>query len=464
MKKHNFIYLLLALIFVGCSEMDFDNNLKIDTNDAQNSLYNTGLNNVKYFVNMLNQESKITYTIKPMVYKQDTLFYIVNYADKKGWALISGDKRTSAILASDSEGAFNENSINPGVGIWTEDLAEHLLALKQTEECDSTTTDFVMWENISSLVNNKPNKIAAPDDGYYLLEYVTSEVLPSIQVGPLTSTQWGQGYPWNACVPHYEYNNDARCLTGCVAVAGCQMLYFLHYRLGAPTTANTTGYMNGVFFDRSNFSIQYSFGNPSSTVWDNMALSRYDIGTYYVALLMGEAGLKLDMNWGKDASGAPFENLRNLLSDNGVNSTLSDYNTGTVTSNLNNNYPVMISAYQDKIAHTFIITWYYSYENGHAWIIDGYETKRTKYTYYYRWVSSNDVITPMQQIKRVAVLPDEDLYMTTTSISSTQYWIMNWGWNGSYNSGRYLSSGNIWSAGGYDFQYEKEMIYNYSKK
>ena len=41
---------------------------------------------------------------------------------------------------------------------------------------------------------------------------------------------------------------------------------------------------------------------------------------------------------------------------------------------------------------------------------------------------------------------------------------MNWGWNGDYNSGRYLSSGNIWSAGGYDFQYEKEMIFNYSKK
>ena len=196
-----------------------------------------------------------------------------------------------------------------------------------------------------------------------------------------------------------------------------------------------------------------------------MALNKYSVGTDYVAILMGEAGLKLDMNWGGDASGAPFSNLQNLLNVNGINSTLCDYNTSTVTSSLNNNYPVMISAYADKRPHTFIITWYYSYHDGHAWIIDGYETKRTKYTYYYQWIpTDNNGITPIQQIKRVPDLPVENLVKIETSISSTQYWIMNWGWNGDYNSGRYLSSGNIWSAGGYDFQYEKEMIFNYSKK
>ena len=470
MKKIFYFITFMAFTFVSCQQLDFDEDFQTaTTNSSTNSKFNVSLSDVKFFMNILdkNDSLKQVGNITPIVFKQDTLFYIVNYANKKGWALISGDKRTPAILASDTVGILKESSINPGLGTWTEDLAEHLLALKQTDECDSTATDFIMWKNISSLQNNKPSKILAPteNEGYYELVDVTSEILPSIQVGPLTKTQWGQRSPWNSCVPYYEYNNPERALTGCVAVAGCQMLYYLHYKLGAPVTANTTGYMDGIFFDRDNYTINYSFGNPSSTVWDNMALNKYSVGTDYVAILMGEAGLKLDMNWGGDASGAPFSNLQNLLNVNGINSTLCDYNTSTVTSSLNNNYPVMISAYADKRPHTFIITWYYSYHDGHAWIIDGYETKRTKYTYYYQWIpTDNNGITPIQQIKRVPDLPVENLVKIETSISSTQYWIMNWGWNGDYNSGRYLSSGNIWSAGGYDFQYEKEMIFNYSKK
>ena len=124
----------MAFTFVSCQQLDFDEDFQTaTTNSSTNSKFNVSLSDVKFFMNILdkNDSLKQVGNITPIVFKQDTLFYIVNYANKKGWALISGDKRTPAILASDTVGILKESSINPGLGTWTEDLAEHLLALKR---------------------------------------------------------------------------------------------------------------------------------------------------------------------------------------------------------------------------------------------------------------------------------------------------------------------------------------------
>ena len=52
---------------------------------------------------------------------------------------------------------------------------------------------------------------------------------------------------------------------------------------------------------------------------------------------------------------------------------------------------------------------------------------------------------------------------TEESISNTTYLIMNWGWNGSYDSGRYSTTGD-WKVDDYNFRYEKAMISNFKKK
>lgn len=89
-----------------------------------------------------------------------------------------------------------------------------------------------------------------------------------------------------------------------------------------------------------------------------------------------------------------------------------------------------------------------TYSDGHAWIIDGYETQRTQYTYSYKWEPNLDNTNRKT--------PDI-LYKSSTTTYSTQYLRMNWGWSGSNDDGRYALDGD-WDAGGYNFQYKRRMF------
>ena len=52
---------------------------------------------------------------------------------------------------------------------------------------------------------------------------------------------------------------------------------------------------------------------------------------------------------------------------------------------------------------------------------------------------------------------------TKTSESTSSYFVMNWGWDGSSDSQQYSPYTTIWSAGGYDFKYVREIYYNIRK-
>ena len=43
------------------------------------------------------------------------------------------------------------------------------------------------------------------------------------------------------------------------------------------------------------------------------------------------------------------------------------------------------------------------------------------------------------------------------------YWTMNFGWDGNGDNADYLTGGkSVWSAGGFDFEYKKRIIHNFS--
>lgn len=109
---------------------------------------------------------------------------------------------------------------------------------------------------------------------------------------------------------------------------------------------------------------------------------------------------------------------------------------------------------------------YYTYENGHAWVIDGYEDKKRKTTYTYRWewVGDGDGgIYPLATAKKSTSTEEvyDGMIETYSSTYSTRYLIMNWGWNGSYDTGRYISNSG-WEASIYNFRYEKEIICDFN--
>jgi len=457
--------ILMAFLF-GCSQIDDDFNLQTKSEDTQTINYNVTIESATKFTNILDKGAKTIESIRPIAMASDTLLYVVNYSNNEGWIIISGDKRTQSILASSENGKFDVENSNPGVQLWFDDMAENIYALKHSNKVDTISIDYKLWTNIEKLNSTKTNgvskikKSAIIDNGYWEIYNVTSETLPSIQVGPLIKTKWGQRDQWATCVP---YNKDftARCRTGCVAVAGAQMMYYLHYKLGVPTTAYSTGSCVG-WAAGDNYSYGFSFTNPSTTVWDLMGRYSYSSGTDYSAILMGYTGYSIGMKYDALESGAKTQNLVSFFSNNGISSSYKGYNYSEVIAQLKVGLPVITSAYATKKTQSFLgIVYNTYYDDGHAWIIDGYESKRVKYTYYYQWVpydGSGEVALKSASL----VAPVEDT-KTEESISSTTYLIMNWGWSGSEDTGRYSTTGD-WVASSYNFRYERAIIADFAKK
>lgn len=470
MKVTKFLQIItLLVILASCEQIDFETPL--NNNQAKNAStlisqqFKLNYYDIETFVELrLNCDKRAIGSISPIVFNNDTVLFVVNYKNNKGWEVISADKRTTPILAYSQTGEFDTKSYVGGVNEWTANMAENIYALKMTAEADTATTDFELWNKIqlknkkaqsqaTTRVGVKPNDLS---DGIWEIVSVNSKSLESVYSGPYTQTTWGQEFPWNQCVP---YNSDysGRCVAGCIAIAGAQMLYYLHTKFNILPTFYSTGSCNGYAAGSKNYNYRFDFGNATSSAWNEMAKNSYDgKSTYQSSILIGWVGQNVGMTYNAKESGASNSSLINLFSNLGITCQERDLDYNNIVSNLNKGIPVITSAYatkdKDKILGITIKT---TYKDGHSWIIDGYEDVQIQYTYLYRWrPNTGDNTRP----ERMGPLLKEE-----TRISTTKYFIMNWGWAEGYNNGRYVLNGD-WKNGGYNFQYKRSMITDFAKK
>ena len=478
MKKNILIFTLITLIFSACNQLEMNETFKLASNPADK--FHVSLVSIKKFISITTHNDSIVILdkIDPVIYNGDTLLYIVNYKENKGWSIISGDKRTPAILASDETGSFDINKANQSVLIWLDETANRIYNLKKSGIADTTKTDYILWNNIEILTNEKPQKMVAPiaEQGYWELVSIYSQTLPSIQKGPFIQTKWGQGDDirlWNTCVP-YNKEYTKRCLVGCSAVATGQMLYYLHNQIGVPSATYEQGSCSGYsenggilggIFDTYNYA--FSFSNYNTTVWNKMAINWWDPGINYSAVYLGYVAKSINTRFGVDGSGAYSSDFINFIRNNGINcSNEVNYDYPTVLASLNNNMPVLTTA-RTLSGYTWVLFVRFNNYAGHAFIIDGYVTQRTQYTYYYQWVATTGGgIQPAMLVKQKtpSIINQSK---TEVSVSTNTLLTMNWGWDGSYDSGLY-SLNSDWLAGGndqvnYNFVYQRKMITGFSK-
>lgn len=476
MKKIFYIFAYTTFILTSCQQLDFNEEFQTSSTKSPKSLiFNVSLNDVNTLISILNKnESKkqLDY-IEPLDYNGDTLLYVVNHKENKGWRIISGDRRTTSIFASAEDGVFKLKEINPGVGNWLVELADNILALKQDGVKDTTLGDFTLWANIDKLQESqatangksKVQKINSPieETGYWELYDIASTTLPSTQVGPLLPTKWGQGTPWNTCVPTGK-GTTQRCVAGCVAVAGAQTLYYLHYNIGVPINAYTVGSCVGYSNSNTDKNYAFSFSNPTSTAWDNMARTYGDYSRSFdlSGILMGWVGMNINMDYTLDESGAYTKDLVPLFNNNGINCSHKNYNSTEIRQSLQNRGPVILSARRRTEPIVILwITWGYK-TAGHAFVADGYEIRQTKYTYYYYWVDGGGV-QPMY-VKRQKAADSFEEYKTEEYISTSNLLMMNWGYDGSFDNGRYSYDGDWYTSSDRNYAYDREMVIGFSKK
>lgn len=276
--------------------------------------------------------------------------YIFNTEGAKGFVIVAGDDRADAIIGYSTEGSYDEENLPDNFRFYLQLLTNDMQALMASDATATTRRAIEIHDAIAPLIKTKWDQGSATADGYI----------------------------YNTACPKLTLKH---CLTGCVATAGAQVMYYYRY---PESTTGVDGYqVDGQYVSINNITVQ---GLPeTSFYWDKMKLSYNDAdqGTeaqQEVAKLMVYAGFAAQMNYGITGSGASTGILAEGMA------TYFDYNPYTwqyvkqsdysvsdwdsmMYNELENGRPIIYSGQSKK-------------GGGHAFICDGYDGEGL---YHFNW-------------------------------------------------------------------------------
>ena len=143
--------------------------------------------------------------------QQADAYYVFNRGINEGFIIISGDDATAeSVLGYCDSGAFDYEQMPPNMLEWLEGYARQIEALS-SQACPS------------SQANLAPHRVA------------THPTIPQ-----LMSSKWNQGSPYNDSCPLYF--SFGRSVTGCVATAYAQILYYHREKMVTETQAAMPAY------------------------------------------------------------------------------------------------------------------------------------------------------------------------------------------------------------------------------
>ena len=296
--------------------------LSVTTNYADNVDFNTALRIARAYVNTSKKDAQNIKTRAAATATQQP-YYIFNDEAGKGFVVIAGDDKMGKVLAYSKEASIDMANLNPE--------ARYLF-----------DTYRQVYEELSK------NKTLTTRAG------AATKAADAVQ--PLLKSKWGQDYP---------YSKQTRYMTGCVATAVAQVMYYHKWPAQGKGQESYT-----VKFDNTVRSADFT---KSHYDWDNMLLdyNRRNITTKQedaVALLMNDVGIATNMQYTDRASGTQSymaeRALRNYFDYDASMVTRSyegvDNFIEIVKKELRNGFPLYISG-DSKTG------------GGHAWVCDGFD-------------------------------------------------------------------------------------------
>ncbi|MGN0200140.1 MAG: C10 family peptidase [Candidatus Cryptobacteroides sp.] len=423
------------------------------------------------FAKSIEKERGMLVSIKPYPSKDNVMLYEINY--ETGWILIPGDARFGLILAEGDNGSLvlSEKSGNPSLDFWIQDVLQTIEAAQNYKFRSEKTDQYVKMWNMFNVTPKEQILRQSNDETLWVKVNFSSSITQNVLANKehLIQTKWGQDNPWNISLydPNVGYYK-----TGCAAVAVSQVLYYLHNRDNSPSGLyHTVAMGNPTYYDSNYDGIadyammqnavrsDYTYG---SSHWNNMPLNKNDgtsIQNKYVSDLMLDVGIRLGMHYGTSSSGVLVgpETLFYDVSNCNLNGTVSIYSEtikdSLICSLQNNNSPVLVIASRNN-------------NDGHAWIIDGYEISRYCRTNYFQWYPEYmspagavyEYKTTEQMLQDYSIIyPGMNVEESFTSIN--ELFKMNWGWDGQCDDNQYSMSPSAQWEG---FVSNKAVMYNLS--
>jgi hypothetical protein len=281
---------------------------------------------------------------------KDTFYYVFN-ADN-AFVIVSAEQKAIPVLAYSYESTYTTNNVIPPVRMWLNFYQNQLLLLRQDNDMKQSEAVRNAWQELQH-----PQKQQK--------DIATENV-------PLLTSKWGQGTFYNYYCPKDDNGTEnKRAVTGCVATAMGQLMYYFRFP--------ETGLGNYTYTQPVYGEISADFGN---TKYNYAAMSDKPSKINAAAsLLIYHCGVAVDMQYGADASGM-YNHKAAYALKNYFNFSPQTHYVFRDSNSLN--WDSLITTHIDAKIPLYYAGWSVPDTNGHAFICDAYQ-KDTNNNYYYHF-------------------------------------------------------------------------------
>lgn len=282
------------------------------------------------------------------------LLYIFNA--ENGFVVLSADKRVNPVLAYTEQQRYNEADIVAPAKMWLDHYAQQISDLRK--ESVKSSSMHPQW---LALADHQPI------------------FRTNAEIAPLMQSHWGQGMFYNYYCPRDFDGENGRVVTGCVATAMAQIIYYFRF---PETGVGSYSYVDEHYGEQS--------ANYGETTYDFEAMCDEPTAINpAICTLMHHCGVGVDMVYGPDGSGmynhSAARVLRNFFKFSPEteylfrDSTDLDWDS-VIVSHLTRNIPMYYAG------------WSTPNINGHGFICDGFQQIDSAYYYHFNfgWDGSSD--------------------------------------------------------------------------
>lgn len=270
-------------------------------------------------------------------------------SDNSGYIIAPADDRVRPVLGYADSGSIDPNNMPPALQWWLGQYDEQIAAglvevvvepvgakaiVADTETKSAITDNYAKWQPIS----------------------------------PLVKTQWNQSAPYNDMCPLDPTQSNRRSVTGCVATAMAQVVYYNKYFKGAGTVSYQpfgSAYQT-LSYDYSTANIDFGAMKTTYTSSESGTAA-----ANAVANLMLACGVSVNMGYHASASGAVTREVANALINNfgysavgtqfiSRSSMSTDQFESTIYNELANGRPMCYSGNTGTGGHCFVCDGYLS--------------------------------------------------------------------------------------------------------
>lgn len=290
---------------------------------------------------------------------QSTLpYYIFSRGQGKGFVIMSGDDCLPQVLGYTESGDFDEAKMPPALKDW---LAQYAVMIEEAQKSGQ----------------NMPQRIR---------QAASQTAVARHDIPALVQTHWHQESPYNDKCP-YMKQGGSRAMTGCVATAAAQVVYFFHKDLPDTLMATTPTYSYG------GAPVTESFAKGTPIKWGLMqpkyggsepAAFKESVATFMAAL-----GAATWLTYGTSdtdrSTSGQISNLVNTFSSCFNLSSVCKYKSG-----------MSQTAWEDLIyadlaaGCPIVYSGVHPSNGGHAVVVDGYQTKTNLFHFNFGWGGQGD--------------------------------------------------------------------------